>query len=127
MKSRFLQLFERYPGAMVIVDRAGQIHQANSQAEQLFGYTHDKLRGESVRTLFPGQSVPLARRHLDLVGSSSDLRQFPAEVSVIPIRTERGSARSRIESTPGSGTSVEFWVPDHGPPEQPKAGHDRVA
>lgn len=92
MKSRFLQLFERYPGAMVIVDRAGQIHQANSQAEQLFGYAHDKLRGESVRTLFPGQSVPLARRHLDLVGSSSDLRQFPAEVSVIPIRTERGSA-----------------------------------
>lgn len=103
MKSRFLQLFEHYPDAMVIVDRAGQIHQANSQAEELFGYDHDKLRGESVDTLFPGQSVTLssgpaaatagqAGQHLDLVGSSSDLRQFPADVNVIPIQTERGAA-----------------------------------
>jgi PAS domain S-box-containing protein len=104
MKSRFLQLFEHYPDAMVIVDRAGQIHQANSQAEELFGYDHDKLRGESVQTLFPGQSVTisdgpesagdtgLAGQHLDLVGSSSDLRQFPADVNVIPIQTERGTA-----------------------------------
>src|SRR5215469_9055067 len=104
MKSRFLQLFEHYPDAMVIVDRAGQIHQANSQAETLFGYAHDKMRGESVQTLFPGQSVALsgergpkddaghAGQHLDLVGSSSDLRQFPADVNVIPIQTERGTA-----------------------------------
>ncbi|HWF80448.1 MAG TPA: PAS domain-containing sensor histidine kinase [Streptosporangiaceae bacterium] len=104
MKSRFLQLFERYPDAMVIVDRAGQIHQANGRAEALFGYGHDKLRGESVQTLFPGQSVTLsgspgpgdvaghAGQHLDLVGSSSDLRQFPADVNVIPIQTERGTA-----------------------------------
>src|SRR5215469_5736634 len=104
MKSRFLQLFEHYPDAMVIVDRTGQIHQANSQAEELFGYDHNKLRGESVHTLFPGQSATLslrpwsgddtgrAGRHLDLVGSSSDLRQFPADVNVIPIQTERGTA-----------------------------------
>lgn len=104
MKSRFVQLFEHYPDAMVIVDRAGLIREVNSQAEQLFGYDHDTLRGESVQTLFPGQSVTLptgprsgvdashAGRHLDLVGSSSDLRQFPADVSVIPIQTERGTA-----------------------------------
>jgi PAS domain S-box-containing protein len=89
---------------MVIVDRAGRINQANSQAEELFGYDHDTLRGESVSTLFPGQSVTLSSgprsgddvghqgRHLDLVGSSSDLRQFPADVNVIPIQTERGTA-----------------------------------
>ena len=104
MKSRFVQLFEHYPDAMVIVDRAGLIRAANSRAEQLFGYGHEKLRGEPVQTLFPGQSVTLAGgprsaiaagqagRHLDLVGSSSDLRQFPADVNVIPIQTERGTA-----------------------------------
>jgi PAS domain S-box-containing protein len=104
MKSRFLQLFECSPDAMVLVDRAGQIHQANSQAEDLFGYGRDQMRGESVQTLFPGQRVALASgrgagdegsragRHLDLVGSSSDLRQFPADVNVIPIQTERGTA-----------------------------------
>jgi len=104
MKSRFLQLFECSPDAMVMVDRSGQIHQANSQAEELFGYGHDQMRGESVQTLFPGQRVALAYepgsgdddgrsgRHLDLVGSGSDQRQFPADVNVIPIQTERGTA-----------------------------------
>jgi len=86
---------------MVIVDRTGHIDQANTQAEELFGYGREQLRGESVQTLFPGQSVTLATgrapgravgRHLDLVGSSSDLRQFPANVNVIPIQTERGTA-----------------------------------
>ncbi len=101
MKSRFLQLFEFSPDAMVMVDREGQINKVNSQAEELFGYGRDRLLGESLRTLFPGQSITLpnaavpgrrAGQHLDLVGSSSDLRQFPADVNVIPIQTERGTA-----------------------------------
>jgi PAS domain S-box-containing protein len=101
MKSRFIQLFELSPDAMVIVDRSGQIHQANRQAEELFGYGRDQLRGQSVQTLFPGQpfvlpdnQVPEEHRgqHLDLVGSSSDLRQFPADVNVIPLHTQRGTA-----------------------------------
>lgn len=101
MKSRFLQLFEFSPDAMVMVDREGQINKVNSQAEELFGYGRDQLLGESLRTLFPGQPITLpnasvpgqrAGRHLELVGSSSDLRQFPADVNVIPIQTERGTA-----------------------------------
>src|SRR5262245_44743152 len=101
MKSRFLQLFDSSPEAMVIVDSAGQIHDANNNAEELFGYGRQRMRGQSVHTLFPGQSIPLsgvpgqessAGSHLNLVGSSSDLRQFPADVSVIPILTERGAA-----------------------------------
>lgn len=101
MKSRFLQLFEFSPDAMMLVDREGQINKVNSQAEALFGYGRDQLLGESLRTLFPGQPITLptaqvpgqgAGRHLDLVGSSSDLRQFPADVNVIPIQTERGTA-----------------------------------
>jgi PAS domain S-box-containing protein len=101
MKSRFIQLFELSPDAMVIVDCAGQIHQANRQAEELFGYGRDQLRGESVQALFPGQPIALPGsqgwdenlgRHLELVGSSSDLRQFPADVNVIPLQTERGPA-----------------------------------
>src|SRR5215469_18834820 len=125
MKSRFLQLFEYSPDAMVMVDRAGQIHEANNQAEQLFGYGHNQLRGESVQRLFPGQSVPLPSglgpverigRHLDLVGSSSDLRQFPADVNVIPIQTERGTAnvisiRDKLGSLPGSMTTPSRFSP----------------
>ncbi len=57
MKSRFRQLFESSPDAMVIVDRAGQIRQANAQAELLFGYRPGELRGKDVQRLFPGQPV----------------------------------------------------------------------
>jgi PAS domain S-box-containing protein len=101
MKSRFLQLFEFSPDAMVMVDREGQINKVNTQAEALFGYGRHQLLGESLRTLFPGQPITLPNasvpgqdvgQHLDLVGSSSDLRQFPADVNVIPIQTERGTA-----------------------------------
>src|SRR5258708_6963713 len=57
MKIQFRQLFERSPDAMLIVDRAGQITGANAQAESLFGYARDQLRGESVQTVFPCQSL----------------------------------------------------------------------
>ena len=62
MSSRFIQLFEHSPDAMVIVDRTGHINDANKRAEALFGYGRDQMRGESISTLFPGQTVPLPRR-----------------------------------------------------------------
>jgi PAS domain S-box-containing protein len=102
MKSRFQQLFESSPDPMVAMNRAGQISQANAQAESLFGYGHGQLRGESAKTLFPGQSLTLGRggsrpagqsgRHLELVASRRDLTEFPADVVVIPLQTDQGMA-----------------------------------
>jgi PAS domain S-box-containing protein len=100
MRSRFRQLCESSPDATLIVDLAGQIRQANAQAESLFGYRHDQMHGEFVQTLFPGQ--PMAHgpgpeqegrtgRHLQLVGRRRDLSQFPADVTVIPIQTAEGT------------------------------------
>jgi PAS domain S-box-containing protein len=100
VKSRFRQLFESSPDAMVIVDRAGRIRQANAQAESLFGYPQGELRGQEVERLFPGQSVTFAPgasgaggagRRVDLVGSRRDVSQFPAEVNVIPIEGREGA------------------------------------
>jgi PAS domain S-box-containing protein len=85
---------------MVLVDRAGQIRQANAQAEALFGYRPGELRGKDVQRLFPGQSVTFhddaaqrgeTGRRLNLVGSRSDVSQFPAEVNVIPIESREGT------------------------------------
>ena len=100
MISRFRQLFESSPDAMVIVDRTGKISAANARAESLFGYPRDQLRGKFAQTLFPGQSMGLetggpqepaqaSRQHL--VGSRSDRRQFPADVTLIPISTKQGT------------------------------------
>jgi PAS domain S-box-containing protein len=102
MKTRFQQLFESSPDPMLIVDRAGQISQANAQAESLFGYGRGHLHGESAKTLFPGQSLTQPRggtqpagqsgHHVQLVGSRRDLTQFPADVVVIPLQTDQGTA-----------------------------------
>ena len=100
MKSRFRQLFESSPDAMVIVDQAGHIQQANAQAESLFGYRPGELRGQDLERLFPGQSVTFhwdepdtgeVSSRLDLVGSRSDVSHFPAEVNVIPITGREGT------------------------------------
>jgi PAS domain S-box-containing protein len=84
---------------MVIVDRAGHIRQANAQAESLFRYQRGELRGQHIERLFPGQSVAVdsaaygkgePSSRLALVGSRSDVSQFPAEVNVIPIEGREG-------------------------------------
>jgi PAS domain S-box-containing protein len=102
MKIQFRQLFERSPDAMLIVDRAGKITEANAQAESLFGYARGQLRGESVQTVFPCQSLipyqgatgqeDLVGRHLELAGRRSCHSQFPADVTVIPLQTDQGGA-----------------------------------
>jgi PAS domain S-box-containing protein len=102
MKIQFRQLFERSPDAMLIVDRAGKITEANAQAECLFGYARNQLRGELVQTVFPCQApIPyqgtasqedLVGRHMELVGRRSCLSQFPADVTVIPLQTDQGGA-----------------------------------
>ncbi len=100
MKSRFRQLFESSPDPMVIVNRAGQVREANAGAESLFGYRRGELRGQAVERLFPGQPVALGGdvtgeggtgQRLDLVASRRDFSQFPAEVYVVPIVSREGT------------------------------------
>jgi signal transduction histidine kinase len=60
----------------------------------------------------------------------------PAEVEASPghlgmtlirERAQVAGGWSRIESTPGEGTTVEFWIPFDEPPYQPEAGRERAA
>jgi signal transduction histidine kinase len=59
----------------------------------------------------------------------AEVEQRPGHVGLTLIRerAEIAGGWCRIESTPGSGTTLEFWVPDHGLPQQPKAGRDPAA
>src|SRR6202008_3448571 len=63
--------FEAVPDAMVAVDQAGVIVQANSQTERLFGYTQGELIGQRVEVL-----VPVAKRHVHQ-GYRDRFRQNP--------------------------------------------------
>jgi len=42
-------------------------------------------------------------------------------------RAHAGGGWCRIESMPGGGTTVEFWVPLQVPPHQPELGRDLAA
>ena len=102
--SRFRQLIEAAPDAIVIIDSEGQIRYANAQAASLFGYPRARLCGEPVRMLLPDQPLPLppsggrGRRkpasliRLELVASRRDSSQFPAAVDVILIHTQADSS-----------------------------------
>jgi PAS domain S-box-containing protein len=101
------ELLEALPDAVVAVDRDGTIVQANSQAQELFGYERDELIGQKVEMLVPETyrsqhhqhretfaRAPKTRRmgaELDLYGRRRNGSQFPVEISLSPVSTEKGT------------------------------------
>jgi len=53
VEHQFQALLAGAPDALIIVDAAGHILIANSQAEQLFGYAASELSGQPVELLLP--------------------------------------------------------------------------
>ena len=49
------QLFEFYPGALLLVNAEGRIVTANTQTEQMFGWSNQELVGQLVETLVPAE------------------------------------------------------------------------
>lgn len=101
------ELLEALPDAVIAVDRDGTIVQANSQAQELFGYERDQLIGQKVEMLVPESyrrqhhqhrenfaQTPKTRRmgaELDLYGRRRNGSEFPLEISLSPISTDKGT------------------------------------
>jgi len=99
-------LLEALPDAVVAVDNDGTIIQINSQTEGLFGYDRDELIGQKVEVLVPESyrrqhhqhreafaQTPRTRRmgaDLDLYGRRRNGSEFPVEISLSPVSTEKG-------------------------------------
>jgi len=94
-------LFEYAPDAIVAVNRTGRIVQANLQAEAMFGYNRDELRGRSIEVLLPERLRDQHREHrsafsreprrrpmgvgLRLLGLRKDGTEFPVDITLTPV------------------------------------------
>jgi PAS domain S-box-containing protein len=105
--SRFRELIEDAPDAILQVDERGTIVIANRTAERIFGYSRVELLGSNVDQLVPQPSraahaqqragflrsgVPMSmeKRVGDLYARRKDGTEFPAEIGLSPVKTEAG-------------------------------------
>ncbi|TAM95788.1 MAG: PAS domain S-box protein [Rhodanobacteraceae bacterium] len=98
--------FDIAPDAMIAVDREGVIVLANAQAERMFGYAHETLQGLTLEALVPESLRHAHRTHrhdymaqprirpmgigYELMGIKRDGQEFPLEIGLSSIATEKG-------------------------------------
>lgn len=120
---RLRLVLEAAPTAMVKIDAAGRISLVNAQAEACFGYSRAEMLGQPIEMLVPQRfrhghmdfrqvflQRPQARAMgagRELFGLRKDGSEFPLEIGLNPVQTERGievlssvvdiTARKRLE------------------------------
>jgi PAS domain S-box-containing protein len=103
---RFAALLNSVPDAVLSIDGDGRIVLVNEQTERLFGYEREALLGERVEMLLPPRAQEPHVGHrtgyfadprtrpmglgLDLAGRKKDGTEFPVDISLTSLETEKG-------------------------------------
>lgn len=102
----FRVIVEASPTAKILVDRSGVVVLVNRQAEKLFGWERAELLDKPIDALVPDryraahpghragfmghpQARPMGGGR-DLSGRRKDGGEFPVEIGLVPVRTEKG-------------------------------------
>jgi PAS domain S-box-containing protein len=96
-RTRFQELVEFAPDAIVVANQEGRIALVNSQTEKLFGYRRDELLGQNVDTLTAGRSESVAVVR----------RDTPADLDSDPFSKSLG-ASEQFESVLADRSGREF-------------------
>jgi PAS domain S-box-containing protein len=100
------QILEAVPNAVLLFDQQGLISFANTHAQDLFGYTEQEWRNQTIEMLLPEhirashpqlfqdffaspKSRPIGRGH-ELYGRRKDGTEFPIEIGLNPLETASG-------------------------------------
>ena len=111
-ESRFRELLEAAPDAIIEVDHEGRIVLMNRVTEKTFGYTRHELLGQSVDVLLPDQlrgshaghrarfeADPVTRpmgMGMVLHGRRKDGSSVPVEISLSPVKSKEGFRATAI-------------------------------
>jgi PAS domain S-box-containing protein len=104
--SKYRELLEAAPDAMVVVNLAGNIVLVNVQAEKQFGYSRDELLGQPVTSVIPegfaerliadalrSTEDALAQRigtGIELFARRKNGSEFPIEIMLSPLKSAEG-------------------------------------
>jgi PAS domain S-box-containing protein len=111
-RTRFQELLEFAPDAIVLANQEGTIVLVNSQTERLFGYNRESLLGQSVELLVPeryrktadGQAPAAAQPDLSIDDFYPELESHQNSRNALILRNADEDAQQ-----------IEFWVVDaHG-------------
>lgn len=102
----FEGLFESAPDAILVVNCEGRLLRVNRQAERMFGYLREALRGQHIKTLLPDRFREQHAEHCagyfsepgihpmgtgsEIYGRRKDGHEFPVDVMLSHLETNEG-------------------------------------
>ncbi len=106
LRAFFEKLFEFSPDAILVTRADGRIAEANSQAQKMFGYTHEELQELTIEALIPERFRSTHPQHraqyearphtrpmgigLELYARRKNGTEFPVDIMLSPVDTPEG-------------------------------------